>query len=93
MTTPHKHADVLIAIAEGREVECRHNDCRGWVTREPSCNPLSYPEYEWRVKPVPVIRVEWLQRGGNCYLNGIESDNWDIKITYEDDKPIKVEAK
>jgi hypothetical protein len=53
---PHKHADVLRAIADGREVQVYVNDV--WIdvgedalyTRfDPFCNRA----YKWRVKPEP----------------------------------------
>lgn len=52
MTTPHKHADVLHAIAEGKEVQYKHRISHAWVTPE-HVNPISNPEVEWRVKPEP----------------------------------------
>lgn len=58
MTEPkrHQHADVLIAIAEGREVQCRRTLDYPWKdTRD---NPLSQPDWHWRVKPQKLKR--WL---------------------------------
>jgi hypothetical protein len=93
--TPHKHAEVLRAIAEGREVEYSYDFGDNWNDAGDE-NPIAHDGYEWRVKPVPVIRHEWLQRDKNnnrCWVYETEATYWDIKITYEDDKPIKVEAK
>lgn len=54
MTERHKHADVLIAIAEGRVVQRLHGT--KWIDElfAPLINPLSFPDYEWRVKPEPL---------------------------------------
>jgi len=56
----HKHAEVLRAIADGREVEALSAD--GWMQavwmkvaidlhRPAFENPISRPDWEWRVKP------------------------------------------
>ena len=50
----HKHAEVLRAIADGKEVQWRQrgnwNDVEDLTT---SFDPINFPEYEWRVKPQP----------------------------------------
>ena len=68
MTEPkrHPHADVLIAIAEGREVQARLGEDRVWVDAhnlDYGTNPISDPEYPWRVKP------QKLKRWVNVYPN------------------------
>ena len=54
MTEPkrHPHADVLIAIAEGREVQCMcGNEWIDYSELSGGINPLRTPEWQWRVKP------------------------------------------
>ena len=57
--TEHKHAEVLRAIADGKEVECRPKGYYGnadWFTTMNiinPINPITRPDYEWRVKPEP----------------------------------------
>jgi hypothetical protein len=97
--TRHKHADVLIAIAEGREVEYKCSAHSAWETLdnpETGADPFYYPDWQWRVKPVPVKRYEWLQANLKvdndyyfCYHE--EPKRWHIKITFEDDAPVKME--
>lgn len=59
MNERHRHADVLIAIAEGREVQCRGNafgwtEDAAWVNPPGgTINPLAHPQMDWRVKPTP----------------------------------------
>ena len=48
MNQRHKHADVIIAWANGAEIECRGQPSRGWIT---ATNPTWNEEYEYRVKP------------------------------------------
>jgi hypothetical protein len=100
--TRHKWADVLIAIAEGREVECKGVQGIEWELMK-DANPISNSYLLWRVKPVPVIRYEWLLLNKSpeyaksdsyiIYSGHVPPATWDIKITYEDDRAIKVESK
>lgn len=53
----HRHAEVLRAIADGREVEILKDG--EWIRLEPRyVNPISYSERQWRVKPKPPIVKE-----------------------------------
>ena len=67
MTEPkrHPHADVLIAIAEGREVQFRYRPDLAWIAYDFNydATPLSAHEREWRVKP------QKLKRWVNIYAN------------------------
>ena len=49
MTTRHKHADVIIAWANGAEIESQSSPDRGWVPILSS--PGWYEGCEYRVKP------------------------------------------
>jgi hypothetical protein len=49
MTTPHIHAEILRAIADGKEVEWREGCV--WIESDREVNPLSFPLYTWRIKP------------------------------------------
>lgn len=54
MTTPHKHAEILRAIADGLEVECFSN--AKWVTYAlDRCCPLTNSNLEWRIKPRMIV--------------------------------------
>ncbi len=90
---PHKHAEVLRAIADGRDVEYRASE-NLWVVMDRHTNPLDHPYYEWRIKPTPPIVVE------RCIcLNdpvGIviaHSTPFNVRFTFDPDTkmPIKVE--
>ena len=76
MTEPkrHPHADVLIAIAEGREVQCRRTLDYPWKdTRD---NPLSQPDWHWRVKPPKLKRwVNITEYGGGVWLSREAADS------------------
>lgn len=47
---PHKHAEVLRAIADGKRYQYKAGDRwnEAWDT-----NPISQPSWEWRIKPDP----------------------------------------
>jgi hypothetical protein len=50
----HKHAEVLIAIAEGKDVEWRLKGDDEWhIAQFLPYTPLTNPEFEWRIKPDP----------------------------------------
>jgi len=88
--TRHKHADVLIAIAEGKDVEFFDGHSKVWCVPQ-LFNPLSYPEYEWRVKKEPVITNEFYVSDRCGYVKAPLGCGYDLKITYQDGKPIKAE--
>ena len=63
MTTPHKHAEVLRAIADGKEVEGRPLGSKAWQSYSKYLyvrSPFTDPDWEWRVKPEkkPDIKVK-----------------------------------
>ncbi|ASJ79259.1 hypothetical protein P26059A_0107 [Curvibacter phage P26059A] len=57
MTTekkPHKHADILRAIADGDVVQFSEYNDDTWVDRQDDSNapdPITHDFYEWRIKP------------------------------------------
>ncbi len=54
MNTPHKHADVLRAIADkGFEAGEWQHSFGDWREAHDFLNPLTHPQLEWRIKPVP----------------------------------------
>ncbi len=54
MEQRHKHADAIIAWAEGAEIEARSSADRKWVVTR---NPTWWEDVEYRVKPVKKYRV------------------------------------
>lgn len=50
--TEHKHAEVLRAIADGKEVEYFNTPNNSWQEMS-FITPLTYPELAWRIKPEP----------------------------------------
>lgn len=92
-TQRHRWADVLIAIAEGKEVEMLSCDGQWILTKQGYGykTPISFPEYEWRVRVEPVIKIQYrflttdgVNRGGLT-----EHDNWNEKLTFKDNKLIE----
>jgi antitoxin (DNA-binding transcriptional repressor) of toxin-antitoxin stability system len=96
--TEHKHAEVLRAIADGKEVEMKIRD--RWVATLINApfatdvvNPISSPDFEWRIKPQPPIVVEkhtLLDEYGYMTAGNGEPN---IRFTFDPDTklPIKVE--
>lgn len=65
MTTRHKWADVIIAYAEGKEIQCATIGYNDWVSVGDSntCDSGYFPSFgasnlQWRIKPE--VKTGWL---------------------------------
>jgi hypothetical protein len=70
MTTQHKHAEILRAIADGKEVEWLGGK-DAWYIGTKEINPLSHPHLEWRIKPEKKVlryRVAKMKNGETYWL-------------------------
>ena len=70
MTTRHKHADVIIAWANGAEIEYRSHIDGGWVV---ASEPRWLENYEYRVKPVKKYKVA-LIKGADHYTTTADTE-------------------
>ena len=74
MTTLHKHAEILNAIAQGKEVEYYSNSSQQWVKSDlVNLNPISNYQYEWRIKPekkpdIKIYEYAYLKTDNNMFL-------------------------
>lgn len=98
MKTPHKHAEIIKAWADGASIETLSN---GWV--EVEC-PSWYSNREYRIKPEPkpdvvLYACTWFDNSDNLHClssmltaKSTSSDN--IKLTFdgETNKLIKAEV-
>lgn len=50
MKTPHKHAELIKAWADGAEIETRWSDAQAWIPRK---DPDWNKNFEYRIKPEP----------------------------------------
>ena len=67
MTTRHKHADVIIAWANGAEIEYRDTPTENW---RPIPTPGWYEDCEYRVKPLAKkYRVALFNNGAEGYTS------------------------
>ena len=63
MNKRHKHADVIIAWANGEEIEYKwHGEWHDW---DDNSTPSFYEECEYRIKPKRVKKEGWV----NVYKN------------------------
>lgn len=58
MGVPHKHAEVLKAIADGKDVQHKRRCFNVWKDANSNyleciADPLNNPDDEWRIKPEP----------------------------------------
>ena len=75
----HKHADVIIAWAEGAEIEARSSADRKWVVAR---NPTWWADVEYRVKPGKKYRVALF----NDYTCVYTADNMKDASSYEKER-------
>lgn len=101
----HKHAEILIAIAEGKQVQFFNNGIWQDYSIPYHSDPLieSSVGYfrEWRVKKEPVIDERFYKFHANpyfcsgsavlCPVFNVMGMEWDLKITYQDGVAIKSE--
>lgn len=83
MTTRHKHADVIIAWAEGAEIEYRKSPQYIWNSAE---YPGWYENYEYRVKPpAKKYRVALFKDYGKSYALAVNSQDYADSIEQRGD--------
>ena len=81
MKQRHKHADVIIAWAEGKDVQVRDEDNNCWLDVKVYCSAPSFNEdWEYRVKPpAKKYRVALF----NDYTRVCTADNTEVASSYE----------
>jgi hypothetical protein len=79
MGTPHKHRDVIIAWANGEEIEYLSPNNEGWLSIVVQNTPGFYEHYEYRIKPKRVKKEGWVnvyETGyGNLFPTKEQADN------------------
>jgi hypothetical protein len=65
MTTPHKHAAILIAIAEGKEVQ-QKTGYSNWIDLDTSQAVIIFAYYTYRIKPKPKVK-KWKWVAANSH--------------------------
>ena len=73
MGTPHKHRDVIIAWANGEEIEGKWQ--KEWTLVDPMYAPQFDPDREYRIKPKRVKKEGWV----NVYGLGKLCNVWHTK--------------
>lgn len=59
MTKPHKHRDVIIAWANGEEIEFKDDDGK-WLSTNTGSNIIFFEQCEFRIKPKRVKKEGWV---------------------------------
>ena len=92
MSTLHKHAEVLRAIAEEKEVEGRLNSNYDWLPAVRFSNPLTHPHFEWRIVPEKkVLRYRVAKFGDNTGERWLETAYVNIDIAAFESSPSFIE--
>ena len=85
MKTPHKHAELIKAWADGAQIEGRQAHCGEWVTlHDPAWSRVS----EYRVKPEPKADVveQYVAKGYTKYGCVRVAEHWErenLKLTFD----------
>ena len=85
MKTPHKHAALIKAWADGAQIECRQADSGEWLTvTEPAWSRVS----AYRVKPEPKADVveQYVAKGYTKYSGVRVAEHWErenLKLTFD----------
>jgi hypothetical protein len=86
MKTPHKHAEIIKAWADGAEIECKFDEFDSWAVVYP---PHWNPDYEYRIKPEPKPDVFqdfyfWVGNGiiVSCFAKNT-SNPANVRITFD----------
>jgi hypothetical protein len=85
MTTPHKWAAEIHAIADGKEVEGLYEIFGNtrWYLATNDCNPLTNPLHQWRIKPEKKVlryRVAVLEKDGQKFTQTADSNEDAIEL-------------
>ena len=70
MPTPHKHAEVIKAWADGYEIQYRNKPDRPWETLK---SPSFVTEYEYRKKPEEVVDYAIVYQDGTIGEHNLAS--------------------
>lgn len=84
MGTPHKHAEVLKAIADGKDVQHKRECFDVWKDANSNyleciADPFNNPDDEWRIKPEPkpdslqYMNVYKTGRGFGCTTSNVKT--------------------
>ena len=84
MKTPHKHAELIKAWADGAEIECRFNKDDNW---DPVNPPNWDHKYEYRIKPEPkpdIVRYRYVYEDALIGLR-VSTDQTvsNLKLTFD----------
>lgn len=78
MKTPHKHAELIKAWADGAEIEARQGSTTTWVT----VKMPRWDGHEYRIKPEPkpdVVRYGIATR----WMRKVASDDDNLELTFD----------
>lgn len=84
---PHRHADVLRAIADGKDVEWQSLQSREWLPVFASMNPIADGHLNWRIKPEPkpdVVQFHRIEVDETGYVVArLQSKFHNLKLTFD----------
>ena len=84
MNKPHKHADVIKAFADGKQIQFRYYNNQEWLDWDSDTCPTFLEYYQYRVKPEPLSFYGALSLDSN-FVQWDSSQTWlaNIKATFD----------
>ena len=91
----HKHAAVLRAIADGKKVQW-FTSSEQWETLCYGVNPLTNPQFQWRIKPEPkpdVVLYQFVESDGNSGgLYSSRGNVHNVRYVFDGENPNKLKS-
>lgn len=85
MKTPHKHAELIKAWADGAEIEARQGVSNSWVfVREPTWS--IHGVYRIKPEPKPDVVEQYVAKGYTKYGGVRVAEHWErdnLKLTFD----------
>ena len=81
MKTPHKHAELIKAWADGAEIEFYSEPSKQWIF---TAFPSWIPDYQFRIKPEPkpdVVHIWYAEP--DSYPRFKDSGPYNLKLTFD----------
>ncbi len=83
MATPHKWADVIHAIADGKEVQWKTSSGTWQDAEFEPYTPITEPDLEWRIKPEPKPDVVRYYVAGRFSGYGYHHPDANLTLTFD----------
>ena len=92
--TPHPHAEIIKAWADGHTIQCRTKGRGDWFDIENHCTPAFFEHADYRIKPLsPIVSQEYHFYLGQSTPSLVVTEEYppNVRFTFEAGRLIAVE--